>query len=233
MIVVSSGVKGAGPPRPPPRPKPRRRVQDLLADFLHSTGACSTRGGLDDRLQIGKVEQLRRQHRLDDDVGVAILGGGAIVRREAIDRRPCTASRSRESPGSRICGSASFISCADERRVERAEPFERPQRVNAGELIRPTTAPFSEALQRRDDRLVLLQDEELLRGVAPPAVRMAQMSDELRRRFVQHPWLSRVASHAVVAQPPDAPVADDLVELQLLDAPANVGARADSIEALR
>ena len=78
--------------------------------------------------------------------------------------------------------------------------------------------------KRRRDRLVLFQDEKLLRGVAPPAVRMAQMSDELGRRFVQHPWLSRVAWHAVVAQAPDAAVADDLLELQFLDAPANVRA---------
>ena len=87
------------------------------------------------------------------------------------------------------------------------------------------------------DRLVLLEDEELLRRVAPPAVRMTEMPDQLRRRLVVHARRDAVAAQrvrsvrldAVVDQPPDAALVNDLVEVVLLDARAQVGAGAGEV----
>ena len=84
--------------------------------------------------------------------------------------------------------------------------------------------------QQGHDRLVLLQHEQLLRRVAPPAVRMAQVRHELRRRLVVHPRQDAIAYEpvrsirldAVVDQPPDAALVNDLVEIVLLDPRAQV-----------
>ena len=80
-------------------------------------------------------------------------------------------------------------------------------------------------LQRGHDRLVLFQDEQPLRRVAPPAVRVREVRHELRRRLGVHPRRrerrrdrrdrrlpdvrvgGRDGRAAVVAQPPDATVA--------------------------
>src|SRR4030095_15019044 len=65
----------------------------------------------------------------------------------------------------------------DEAGIRGPEAFERPQRVDARELIRRRAR---ELRQRRYHRLVLAQDEQLLRHVAPPAIRIAEVRHELR-----------------------------------------------------
>ena len=84
------------------------------------------------------------------------------------------------------------------------------------------------SLQRGDDGLVAAQDEQLLRRVAPPAVGMVEVGDELRRRLVEHVRL-RAGLEVLVDQPPDAAAADVLVHAVLLDDLAQVAALADPV----
>ena len=116
-----------------------------------------------------------------------------------------------------------------QRAIGGAESFERPERVDARQLLvgRP-----GQRLQRRHHRLVLLQHQQLLRGVAPPAVRIAEVRHQLRRGLAEHLRRRRAPSHAIVGQPPDAAVADDLVEPVLIDAVAQIRARARPLRLL-
>ena len=107
-----------------------------------------------------------------------------------------------------------------------------------------------ELLERRDDRLVLLQDQQPLRRVAPPAVGMRQMRDELRGCFAIHPrcgeirfdWRNRRLADvrrrcghrrpAVVPETPDPTMRRHLVQLVLLDLRAQVRARPGPLQFL-
>ena len=68
----------------------------------------------------------------------------------------------------------------------------------------------------RYDRLVTLQDEELLRGVAPPANRAAEVGHQLSRGFLEHPRL-RAGLKVIVDEAPNTAMAGDLVHRVLLD----------------
>ena len=109
----------------------------------------------------------------------------------------------------RICGLTSFISSRTSGRVERAEPFERPHRMEAPDQA---AAGLGQLGQGRHHRRVLPQHQRALRGVAPPAVRVRQVADQLRRRRALHPRLRVVRLLRVVHQAPDAAVVDHLVE---------------------
>ena len=79
------------------------------------------------------------------------------------------------------------------RRVEAVEAVERPQRVQPGARIgAPMSASFFSA---GDDAPVAALDQQLLRRVAPPAVRMDEPPDQLRRRLGSRaPAVRRAAS---------------------------------------
>ena len=105
-------------------------------------------------LPIGIVEP-RRERRLD---GTLLVGhpsfGDADGGRADVPRR--------------------VAECLDDGgRLNRVDAVERPQRVEAGARIRRVVG---ELLQRRDRRRVPALDQQLLRRVAPPAVRMRQAS---------------------------------------------------------
>ena len=62
-------------------------------------------------------------------------------------------------------------------------------------------------VKRGDDGFVAVEDDELLRGVAPPAVGVREVRDQLRRVFVEHVRL-RAGLEAVGDEAVDAAVAD-------------------------
>ena len=119
----------------------------------------------------------------------------------------------------------------------RIQAFERPQGVEASQEVRGRLHHLG---QGRDDRLVLLEDEDALRVVAPQAIWIGEVGDELGGRLVIHLGLSQiernarlagdghvrraVGGDAVVAHAPDATEPDDGLETKLLDAGVQVGA---------
>ena len=119
------------------------------------------------------------------------------------------------------------------RRASVASRAPSPSRVHSAWKRASRLEEPRHRLQRGHDRFVLLEDEQLLRRVAPPAVRMVQMPDELRGGLVVHPRHGLVAIDgvgaaldAVVHEPPDAAVVDHLVEVVLFDPRAEVRAGA-------
>ena len=97
---------------------------------------------------------------------------------------------------------------------QRPEPLQRPERMNARVGVGVTGG---HRRQRRHRRFVGARDDQHLRGVAPPAVRMREMGHELHRRFIQHARL-RAGLLALGQEAENAPVADNLDHPPLLDA---------------
>ena len=181
-LFCCSGV--SAPPRPP-RSAPRPRTfSDPFGDELHAAR----------RVVPALTPDQRSRHPAPSGracVSIAWMTTStslsrsqrAIVGRRRTCRPPCRASRWRGAPG-----------CAS------ADPRRAGPRASAPRRARPSPSSVQSAwnraswilrrpnhrLERRRDRPVLLQDQQLLRRVAPPAVRMRQMRDELGRRFVEH-----------------------------------------------
>ena len=82
-----------------------RRREQTLADERHALRLARGLRRLDHIRCVRQLEEIRGQHRLDDDVLVGILRQRPVVVRQAICRRPCRASRSRESPARASAGS--------------------------------------------------------------------------------------------------------------------------------
>jgi hypothetical protein len=146
-------------------------AEQVVANQLHAARLVRGLRVLDDGRDVRRLEEMQREHRLDHHVGVGILGGRAIV----VDERALPglverlAGADRLDPHLRI---RILQALAHQPEVERAETLERPQRVNPSEQVagrRP-----DHLLQRGHHRPVLLQDQQLLRGVAPPAIGMRQ-----------------------------------------------------------
>src|SRR5262249_52683152 len=76
-------------------------------------------------------------------------------------------------------------------------------------------------------RLILAQYQQTLGSVAPPAVGMLQMAHQLRRRFIEHARPGAAGLAALMTKPPDSAATVQLVELVLLDLPAQIGAGID------
>ena len=196
------------------------RRQNLLADLLDPSRRV---GGLrrgDDALVVGNLEQIEGQQRLDDDVGVGIPGELPVV----IGQRFLSGLVQRLAGADRLnphLRAGVFHQLAHERRRQGPEPLDGPQCVEPRIQVVGAACDLRE---RRNDRRVLLEDEQLLRGVTPPSIRVAEVRDQLRCRLVQHPRPRAIAVDAVVCQAPDAAVAHDLVELILLDLFPQVGA---------
>ena len=89
---------------------------------------------LDDVGRVRQLEQVRRQHRLDDDVLIRVLRHRAVVIRERLvarlEERLARADRLHAHPRLLV-----LHDLAHERRVERAQPFERPERVEARQQV--------------------------------------------------------------------------------------------------
>src|SRR3954471_9230259 len=85
--------------------------------------------------------------------------------------------------------------------------------MNARERI---LAVLCHGRERAHHRLVALHHEQALRGVAPPAVGVFQMCDELCWILCQHLW-SRTRIEVLVRQAPDAAMADVVLEAVLPD----------------
>ena len=155
-------------------------LKHLLADQLHAATLARVDRRSNERRSVGHALQVERQHRLDHDVRIGVLDHRAIVSARTICRRPCTATRSRESPECESAASGLFIRSRASARVERSEAFERP---DARECARADCRRLRHRPESGHDRLVLPQDEQLLRRVAPPAIRMIEMRHQLRRRL--------------------------------------------------
>ena len=117
------------------------------------------------------------------------------------------------------------------RRTSTGSSAPRPSIVHSAWIrSEQTRGRGRQRLQRGHHRFVLLEDEQLLRGVAPPAVRMGEMRHQLRGSLGVHARDRLVARdpvtgfHAVVDEAPDPPVVNDLVQIVLFDARADVGA---------
>ena len=186
--------------------------------------------------RVGDLEHVDRQNRLQRHVGIGVFRGRAVV----VGERLVAVLEQRLARADRLHAHARdgvLHLRPHQRGVQRAEPFERPQRVEAPQQVRAA----HQILERRHDRLVLLEDEQPLRGVAPPPVRMRQVRDELGRRLAEHARLRAVRldgrrrglsgdrdgggagrragerRRAVEAQAPDAAAVNDLVQLVLLN----------------
>ena len=205
-----------------------RRIQDRRGDDLHAPRLIALHGRLDRGRGIGNLPAIQRQHRLNHDVDARVLRQGPVI----VGQRSLAGLVERFAGANRLDAHPRFgifHLLPHQRRAERAESFERPQRVEAREQVR--RGP-DDRLQRGDDGLVLLEDQELLRRVAPPAVGMAEMPHELCRGLVVHPRHDSIAPQpvgsirldAVVDQSPDATLVDHLVQVVLLDLRAQVGA---------
>ena len=201
-LFCCSGVRGA-PPRPPPRPAAAGCIQNPVGDELHAARLVAVHRRLARRSSVRHLQDIHGQHRLNHDVGVRVLRQRRDSRCRTIGRRPCKAFRWREAPGS-ACADPDRAAAS---RVSAASSAPSPSSVHsAWKRASRFFEVAHQRLQRRHDRLVLLQHEQLLRRVAPPAVGMRQMRDQLRRRFVQHARPRPVARDAVVGQPPDPAV---------------------------
>ena len=187
--------RGAAPriERRPAAPAVRRRIKDGVRDDLHAARRVRVHGGLDRRRRVRDAPTVHRQHRLDRDIGVGVLRQRARSRRRRIDRRPCRGSRSRGSPGS-ACGVRDPPSSGAPE-APRARRGPRASRAHESpEDVRTMSSPSREGWHHGR---VLLEHEQLLGGVAPPAVRMRQMGDELGRRLVVHARHARIAPQPV------------------------------------
>ncbi len=195
-------------------------VQHGVSHELNAFGLVAVQRRLHDRLAIGYLHGVDREQRLDHDVSVGAFGHRRVVgsQRLLAGLVQRLADAQRLDADLRI---GVLHQSANQRRIGRAEAFEGPHGVDAGELV---VSRLRHRLQRGDHRRVLLQDQQLLRGVAPPAVGILQVFGQLRRRLVQHFRLLRAPAQAFIGEAPDAPVLDDLVEAVLFDAFAQIRA---------
>ena len=109
------------------------------------------------------------------------------------------------TPAARTSADRSASAFSTTAGVNASVPGQRPQRV---ELRAPVRRRSRERFERRADRCVTTLDQQALRRVAPPAVRMRQRRHELLRRGLRQRGL-RAASvgPGTVDDAPDAPVA--------------------------
>ena len=154
----------------------RRRGQDALRNPHRPLALARIARGRDGIGRAGHFQVVEGQHRLNHDVGVA------IVRRDGAEvggERHVTGLVQRFAHPKSLYphGGIRVVEYfAHEGGVEAAESFESPQRVKPRELV---LRRADEGLQRRRHGLVLLQHQQLLRGVAPPPVRVRQVLNEL------------------------------------------------------
>ena len=147
----SAGDSAGAPPKPPP-PRPALAAGGLR---MRSATNCTplarlpSMRGLDGGPGIRDFERVRRENRLNDDVCVAVGEHRLVVGRQATGRRPCRASRSRAAPSCESAASGDFSSSRTSAASSGAETFERPDRVNARELI---GRGARHRLERRHDR---------------------------------------------------------------------------------
>ena len=111
---------------------------------------------------------------------------------------------------------------ARQRRVEAAQPLERPQRVNAGERRSSSARTSASSAGATDWSCFRTSSCCAVSRHQPFAMR--QVPHQLRGAFLQHARPGAVRRHAVVGQPPDAPMAEHFVQLVLLDLLPEVGA---------
>ena len=97
--------------------------------------------------------------------------------------------------------------------LQRAQTFKRPKRVRPPQGIRTMQG---ELIERRHDRLVALEHEELLSRIAPPAVGVRKIGDQLGWGLIQHMRL-RARFEILVHEAPDAAMTVNLIEAILLD----------------
>ena len=137
-----------------------RRAQHLVADLLDAARLARRLRAFDQLGDVRHLLQVQRQQRLDHDVGVAVLHALADVGLERLVA----------GLGQRLAGADRLDAhlrvdvlhqLADRGGVELAEPFERPQRVEAADQA---AAGLRELEQRRHDRGVLPQHQ---RAAAP------------------------------------------------------------------
>ncbi len=110
----------------------RRRLEDSLADLLNSASLVRSLRRLNHRVEIRHLEEIEREHRLDDDIRVGVLRRGLVVGSERSVARLVQrlAGANRLNPHRRI---RVLHLLAHQRGVERAESLERPQRVEPAE----------------------------------------------------------------------------------------------------
>ena len=114
----------------------------------------------------------------------------------------------------------------DEFVIERAETVERPQRMQARTGI--GSVGTREFCERGHDGDIAPQDEELLGGVAPPAIGVGQVLDPLGRRLVEHARL-RAGLEILVTQAIDPAPPNLLLQIVGLDLFTQVRAFAGPI----
>ena len=185
-------VNGGGPTTPAATPRPAfgGRIEDRVGDELDAARLVGVRSSLDRGRRVGHLQRVERQHRLNARRRRRVLRQRAVVVGERPVAAPCRASRWRESPGSASADSGPSSAARTSAASSAPSPSSVQSAWNRASRFGELRATL---LQRRHDRLVLLEHEQLLRGVAPPAVRMAEVRDQLRRRLVQHPRLGAVA----------------------------------------
>ena len=69
----------------------------------------------------------------------------------------------------------------------------------------------SHLLERGNDRRVILQDDELLGGVSPPAILALKVGDQFESTFIEHVWLNRASRMIFMNETINAPMPDVLI----------------------
>ena len=161
----------------------RRWIQDGVGHHLHAAHWVPIHGRFNRRQRIRDIPSIHRQHRLNGDVDVRIVSQAFVVGAERsvaglVER---LAGANRLNPHARL---TVLHQLAGQHRVECTESLERPQRVKPREEIR--RRPRHRAECRHDGELVLLEDQQLLRHLAPPPVRVPRMNDETPAQLVVH-----------------------------------------------
>ena len=198
-------------------------VPELLVDGVNADGLGRFGGGPDDLLGIGQPGATHRKHGLDGDARIGVPQRAAhgddergLGRGFGVDAQLRQAQA--RDPHLRVGG---LQRAQDEFVIERAETVERPQRMQARAGISGVAA--SKFLEGRHDREIATQDEEFLRGVAPPAIGMGQVLHPLGGSFVEHARL-RTGLEILVTQAIDAAPPDLLLQIVGLDLFAQVRA---------
>ena len=191
-------------------------VQHLRGELLHAFRRRAECGEVDEFRVVLPLHLFRREQGLRDDGGIAVLrqSGDAGFQR-GIGERFAGADGGASQHGRAVLQSSTHLVAG-----ESAQTFERPQRMNASEVA---VVFLQHRGERGHDALVLFQDEQLLRGVAMPAVRMREGLDELRGRGVEQ-FGSGHGLGRVMHETPHTTAVDDLVHAVLEDHFAQVAA---------
>ena len=197
---------------------------ELWGKFLHSAGIIGLAGGLGPGLPFLNTQMFSGHQGLQHDLAVFVTSHFFQIRQERL------VAGFMEGFNDANTGHAHLWmgigqSRANEGGIELLQPFQRPERVHAGEVI---VVGGHEIFQGARHRGVALEDEQFLGSIAPPTVGMGEASHQLCGRFLEH---LRLWARFVIFmdQTPNAAAADGFIELVLLDDLAQVGALAHPV----